>query len=195
VGAVAAVLVVAIALVVILRQRGPQPDQPGNSGEPTASTEPRLPAPPARGRTAFVLSKAAVKVPAAAVLTFRTGSEDARAFLSELASALEPYRKDDFAEAARRLEPLARKYRESAEARLYLGVSRLFLDEPLVALASLEAGRRFADDALRDDVSWYLALAFDRAGRVDDARQELRALCLRPGEYQKRACASLDELN
>ena len=101
---------------------------------------------------------------------------------------------DDYAEAARRLDVLAKKYPKYAEPHYYLGVSRLFLVENEAALGALNAARPLADGALRDDVSWYLAIALDRTGRSEDARREAEALCGHAGEYQQRACASVGEL-
>jgi hypothetical protein len=187
---------VAAALAIALFLTLPQTTPPG-SVESTQNKNDSIappPAPPQKTRTVFVLSKAAIKVPATAVLNFRSGAEDGRAFLNELAAALEPYRNDDYPEAARRLEPLSTKYRESAEVHYYLGVSRLFINRNDEALASLETARRLADETLRDDVSWYLALALDRAGRAADARREVDGLCSHLGNYQKTACAALEEL-
>jgi hypothetical protein len=192
IGTAAAAILLAIAVMLMMREpvpSGPAGGIAGNQAEPAG--QPRLPA--AKTRTAFVLVKAAIKVPAGAALTVRSGAADGRDFLNDLASALEPYRSDNFAEAARRLEPLTQKYRESAEPHYYLGVSRLFLEQNS-ALESLEAARRLADETLRDDVSWYLALALDRAGRLEEARREIEALCSRSGDYQKQACAAQEEL-
>ena len=62
------------------------------------------------------------------------------------------------------------------------------------AIDSLNTARSLADESWRDDVSWYLALALDRAGRSDDARREVETLCGRAGEYQQKACAAVEEL-
>jgi tetratricopeptide (TPR) repeat protein len=145
-------------------------------------------------RTAFILQKAAIKVPAAAVLTYRSGADSQKIYLDDLAAALAPYRSEDYAEAARQLETLARKYPKSIEPQFYLGVSLLFLNENDKALESLGGARSISSDALHDDVSWYLALALDRAGRMDDARHEVENLCSRSGEYQQMACAAAQEL-
>ncbi|HYR91197.1 MAG TPA: hypothetical protein VE422_44485 [Terriglobia bacterium] len=183
--AFAIILVVTGALV--LRQPGQRPDESAKSVQPS-----RIPA--AAARVAFVLEKAAIKVPAAAVLVYRGDAESGKTFLNELASALEPYRMDNYAEAARRLDLLAGKYPKYAEPHYYLGVSRLFLGENEPALAALNSALPLADDSLRDDVSWYLAIALDRAGRSEDARREVEGLCGHAGEYQQRACASVGEL-
>ena len=139
----------------------------------------------------FVLTKASIKVPASAVLTYRGNVEAAKTYLEALAAALEPYRNDDYAEAARRLAELSRKYPDAAEPAYYLGVSQLFLNQNEAAVESLQAARSHADDAMRDDVSWYLAVALDRAGRTPDARRDAETLCQQAGEYKDRACAAL----
>jgi hypothetical protein len=73
-------------------------------------------------------------------------------------------------------------------------VSQLFLNENSTAMSSLETARKTADETLRDDITWYFALALDRSGRIEDARREIATLCERPGEYQNRACAAAEEL-
>ncbi|HTR37871.1 MAG TPA: hypothetical protein VMH80_18310 [Bryobacteraceae bacterium] len=155
----------------------------------------RRPTPPRPTETApqttFVLTKASIKVPASAVLTYRGNVEAAKTYLEALAAALEPYRQDDYAEAARGLAELSRKYPNAAEPAYYLGVSQLFLNQNEAAVESLQAARSHADDAMRDDVSWYLAVAFDRVGRTSDARREAEMLCRQAGEYKDRACAAL----
>jgi hypothetical protein len=192
IGAAAAAAVIAIALFLTARQTAPP--RPVESAQVNKDSIAPPPAPPQRPRTAFIMSKAAIKVPAAAVLNFRSGAEDSKTFLNEFATALAPYRNDEYVEAARRLETLSTKYRESAEVYFYLGVSRLFIDRNDEALASLETARRFADETLRDDISWYLALALDRVRRDADARREVDGLCSHAGNYQKTACAALEEL-
>jgi thioredoxin-like negative regulator of GroEL len=92
------------------------------------------------------------------------------------------------------MEALSMKYPKSVEPYYYLGVSRLLLNENESAVRSLDAARALADDNLRDDISWYLALAMDHAGRTEDARRELQALCGAAGEYQSKACAAVQEL-
>jgi hypothetical protein len=142
----------------------------------------------------FTLAKAAIKIPAAAVLTFRGDANEARTYLADLAAALKPYRKDNYAEAARMLATLSFKYPDAAEPAFYAGVSRLFLNQNEAAIESLQSARHHAGETLRDDISWYLALAFNRVGETSDAHREAEALCLRAGEYKDRACAAADQL-
>jgi hypothetical protein len=191
IGAAAAVI---IAIALFLKVPQTTPPRPVENAQNTKDSNAQSAAASQKSRTVFVLSKAAIKVPAAAVLNFRSGVEGGKTFLNEFAEALAPYRNDDYPEAARRLEILSTKYRESAEVYFYLGVSRLFIDRNAEALVSLETARRFADETLRDDVSWYLALALDRVRRAADARREVDSLCSHAGSYQKAACAALGEL-
>jgi len=186
--AAAAVLatIVLVTGIFLLRQPTESVDQiAGTAGTP-------VPSRPAR--TAFVVEKAAIKVPAAAVLIFRGDAESTNRFMQELASALEPYRMDDYSEAARRLEAVVKKYPKYIEPQYYLGVSRLLLNEFDSAIESLNTARSLGDESWRDNVSWYLALALDRAGRTEDARHEVETLCGRAGEYQQKACAAVEEL-
>jgi len=184
--------VILLAMVLVTRRTEPTPPE-SSAGTPNF---PIVPAPtlPSKIRTVFILSKATIKTPAAAALAFREGTAAANSFLNDLAKALEPYRNDDYPEAARRLLLQSQKYPSAPEVYYYLGVSRLFLDQNSDALQSLERARRVAGETLRDDVAWYLSLALDRSGRTDDAGHELNALCARAGDYQQKACAALKEL-
>src|SRR5262249_50705354 len=140
-GALAAVILIAVALVMTQRRAVTQQPGSGVAGNTTSTEAPSLVS-PAKIRSAFVLSKAAIKVPATAVLTLRSGSEDSRTFMNDFAAALEPYRRDDFAETARRLGALVPKYPQSAEVHYYLGVARMFINQNSSALESLETARR-----------------------------------------------------
>lgn len=183
--AVAAVLL----LVAILAPRHTRHTSmaPKEIARQTAPPEPR----PERPDTgALALVKPAVKLPAFAALTYRGDTGGAKNYLADLAAALEPYRRDDFAEAARRLALLAQRYPNAAEAPYYEGVSQLFLNQTQAAVASLQAARRHASDTLADDIAWYLGLALYRTARTPDARREFEALCAGAGEYKARACAA-----
>ena len=144
----------------------------------------------------FVLpfEKAPIKIPAAAVLLYRSDAGSSQAFLNDLAAALKPYRADDYAEASRRLENLSRKYPNSPEAHFYLGVSQLFLNDNTHAVDSLQAARRLTDESSRDSISWYLIVALDRDGRYWQARTEASSLCAQAGEYKQKACAAAAEM-
>jgi hypothetical protein len=158
---------------------------------PRATTPPAI-APPL---LALSLQKAAIRLPASALLGMRTGMEMAEAqFLESLVLALEPYRADDFKTARERLGIVAQTRPDRAEPHFYLGVSQLFLGENEGAVVSLKNARRVADADLRASVGWYLAIAQSRAGRLKEARSELEIVCAGPGEYQQDACAAVKVL-
>jgi len=186
--AAAAALVSILAVIGLIKLRTP----PVNVEQTAKSTE-VTPAPP-EPRTVFILQKAAIKVPAAAVLTFRSGADSEKAFVDDLAEALAPYRSDDYSNAARLLEALSKKYPKAVEPYFYLAVSRLFLNENAEALESLSTAQSVSENAFQDDISWYLSLALDRVGRTADAGRELDKLCSRSGEYQRMACTAAQEL-
>ena len=143
---------------------------------------------------AMTLAKAPIRIPAAAVLTFRGDADDSQGYLAVFAGALEPYRKDDYAEAARALDPVARKYPKAAEPEFYLGVSQLLLNDNTAAITSLQEARRRGGGVVTDDISWYLAVALTRAGSIAGGRAEAEQLCAGAGEYKDRACAAVDQL-
>lgn len=85
-----------------------------------------------------------------------------------LERALEPYLRDDFAEADRRLAAHLERHPGSVPARFYRGVALLMLDRPGQATALLEplAGR---PGPLADEVDWYLALSYIKSGQAGRA--------------------------
>ncbi len=180
---VAAVAVVAV-LAVLSVYVGWESRRPGPG--PVASQPP----------TVLRLDKAAVKLPATAVLVWRGDAQERQQrYLAELTRALEPYRADDFAEALRRLEVLERNYPRAAEAHFYAGVCQLFLGFNSDAVRSFENARGLAEEPLAPDVAWYLSLAYQRAGQTQQAMQGLQDLCQGKSEYRERACAGLKELS
>jgi len=190
VAAVAALGAVAAVLLLVRTTHAPAPaNRIAQTAPPAAPVTP----PPAPAANGFVLAKAAIKVPAAAVLTFRGAGEDGQKYLADLSAALEPYRQEDYANAARRLGELSLKYPRAAEPPFYRGVAQLFLGQNEAAIESLEAVRKTAN-SLREDASWYLAVAFDRAGRSADARREAEGLCAGGSEYRAQACAAVGAL-
>jgi len=184
VAAMATLLVVAGVAIYFSRQ-----STPPRAG-PVASKE-SAPTPVA---AALRLDKPPVRLPLASVLIPRGQGGAQETYLRDLGAALDAYRKDDFAEAARRLEPLTTRYPRAVEAHFYLGVCRLFLQRNPQAVESFREAKGLAERPFARDIGWYLGLAYDRAGQPDLARVQLRALCEEPGEYQERACAALGEL-
>jgi Tat protein translocase TatC len=161
------------------------PDQAASLNQKAAQAE--LPG-------AFWLEKPDVKL-TPAVLTWRGRNESGQKFLDDITPALDAYRADRFAEAADSLAALSSRYPDSIEVYFYLGVSRLFLGDYEAAVETLQKAARFADNAFMADVSWYLGLALQRAGRIPDARARFASLCNGKSTYAARACAAVEELN
>ncbi|MCC6367720.1 MAG: hypothetical protein IT165_29710 [Bryobacterales bacterium] len=178
VAAAAGVLIV-LAVSVMLRGR-----PPAAATRPTAQES--KPAP------VLAWEKAPIVLPPAALLVWR-GKDDSGMW-KELQTALLRYQSDDFHGAAELLEPLARKYPSLAEAQFYLGVCRLAGNANEGAAGSLEAARKFAQPPLADYVAWYLAMAYERTGRIREARQLLEVQCGHGGELGARACRGAQSL-
>lgn len=140
------------------------------------------------------LEKPAVTVPLGDALLWRSQSRAGQdKFMEDLGNALAPYRENDFAEAARRLDILVRT-RPTPEVQFYLGVCRLFLGQNDLAVGDLLQARQKAQAAVRQDAAWYLAVAYQRVGQLESALAELRTLCGEKGEHQVRACDALTVL-
>jgi hypothetical protein len=129
-----------------------------------------------------------------AALTWRGATTSDNQLLTDLKPGLDAYRQSDYATADRELTALAARYPGTVEILFYQGVSRLFLDDLPGAIASLTAAEAVGDSTFAADVSWYRAVAEQRAGNVEDARTRLDALCRANGEGAVRACAALEQL-
>lgn len=185
VAALAAVALLAAGWLYV--SRSPAPSQP---------TQVAVSPPPPEPSTVFRLEKPAARLPMAAVLVWRgEGRSTQERFLRELKLALEPYLTDNFSEAAERLEKLTQKYPRAAEPYFYLGVSQLFVKQNVQAIQSLERAKQLARGSMAQDVSWYLSLAYQRAGETAKARGELQKLCQGKGDLAARACTGLQEMS
>lgn len=100
---------------------------------------------------------------------------------STLPLAMEPYERNDFGEAARRLAKFLEKNPTAAEAHFYRGVSLLLLDRTSEAIAPLRAAIENGEGVLEDDARWYLAMAFLKSARYAEALEQLDSLSAAPG--------------
>lgn len=144
------------------------------------------PSPPREFR--LELTKPAVKLTAAALVL--RGDRNSARFVDDVADGLNAYRAGDYEKAARALDALQPRYPTSVEIPFYAGISRLLSNDPPGAVRALEAARALNDDTFADDVAWYLAVAYERAGEPDRSRPLLRAMCSGSGTYAGRACAA-----
>ncbi len=129
-----------------------------------------------------------------AVVTWRAEKNTGQQFLADLTPALDLYKADRFADAARQFDVLSAKYPGSVEVFFYLGVSRLFLGDHAAAIQAFEKADKLAPDSFAADVSWYLALAYQRSGRIADARARLVSLAAGNSSYATRARAAIETL-
>jgi tetratricopeptide (TPR) repeat protein len=169
----------------------PQEAPPSQTSEPRPGQSPASPLP----SRALALEKPPVTLPASAVMVWRGQAEAGNDQLKALKEALIPYSRDDYAEAKRRLESVAREYPRLAEAQFYLGVCELFLNQNQDAAVSLKRARVLAHQPLTREADWYLALAYHRSGQDGEVRPLLEKLCHTAGKDSARACAGLVELS
>jgi hypothetical protein len=127
-------------------------------------------------------------------LTWR-GPSGATSLVDDLAPALDAFRASDYARAAQMLAPLERQYPKAIEPPFYRGISLLFLNDPLGAIDELQAAARLGDDTFSMDITWYLAVADLRAGRLAAARVPLDALCRTRNPHTADACDALTKLD
>jgi hypothetical protein len=185
-----AVVAAAVVLAVIgMRSMQQSP------GPTVAVTQPASPVAYPPARSVLQLEKPPVMMPAAAVLVWR-GADSGNAAREELQKALAPYEAGRYGDAVSSLTSLSSKYPQMAEAHFYLGVSLLFQDQNADAAASLKTAQGLASNSktLAGAAAWYLALAYHRTGRDNDARPLLESLCSANGDNSSKACAGLKEL-
>jgi hypothetical protein len=120
-------------------------------------------------------------------LTWRGAAPD-NPVLAALKPAFDAFRAGDYAAADRAFTEAGSRYPNLVEVALYQGVARLFLGDVAGATTSLRAAETIGDDAFKNDVAWYLAVAEERAGNIAAARTRLEGLCA-GGTGDPRACA------
>lgn len=140
------------------------------------------------------LQKSTVGINVDSDLVWRGSGGSERA---DLALALEPYAKNDFAEASRRLKDVVSRHPQSAVAHLHLGVSLLFLRQPDAAVPILENAERLAgtQPELTAEAGWYLAIAFHALGQNERSLEKLETVCRSQTGRAPGACAGAQELS
>lgn len=98
-------------------------------------------------------------------------------FADAFDEAMAPWQAGSPAEAALRLDALARRYPDVAESHFYRGAAWLLAGVPEDAVAPLRRAVAFAPSSLQPDASWYLGLALMQTQRVDDAMRVFSAGC------------------
>ena len=143
----------------------------------------------------FQLQNPASRPPSAGDLLLRGSGKPEES--EDLTRAFEALRKNDFAEAERRLQALVRRQPRSGTAQFYLGVTELFLQHDHEAISALQAAERLATDdtVLGREATWYLALAYHRTGQVEQAKDRLEVLCRGQSNRVAPACAGIRELS
>lgn len=148
-------------------------------------------------RPAFVLpfESPELKLPSSDAVLWR-GEEAAgrQAYLKDLGAAFEPYRRGDWTAAAERFQALAARFPQQPEAPFYRAICMLQLGRAEEAIALLEQAKRLQPAHLKDDLDWYLSVAWERHGDPERAKQLLQGLCQSKGAYQARACDGLSRL-
>jgi hypothetical protein len=128
-----------------------------------------------------------------AVLTWR-GVGAQNPLLTSLKPGLDAFRGGDYSTANAELSKSAAAYPDSFDVRYYQGLSRLFVNDVRGAIESLEAAQRGADSSFAPDVAWYLGVAYERAGRMEDARKQLMDVCKANAAHVAEACAGVQQI-
>ena len=111
----------------------------------------------------------------------RRPSSATRPSARALNTALEPYRKGDYVAAATALDGFLLDHPDDPVATLYLGISRLFMDEPQNALEILRGMPGSASEQVMAEAEWYSVVGIARLRDPSAAEAEARTLCERKG--------------
>jgi hypothetical protein len=182
--AIAASMAVVIGVVVM---RPPQ--KPAPAGTQSAPAPP-VPAGSGAASAAFAVTKAEIHVLPEDALSPRGAEPKVEPAVEQLAEALAPYRRDEYAAAAGQLAALSARFPQSGRTALYLGVSLLMLDRPAEALSPLQTASAAPQARIAADGRWYHAVALARSGRLEEARRQASELCAAGGANAERACAA-----
>lgn len=148
-------------------------------------------APPARAAgPVLALRKPEIELPPE-FLTLRSASPGE--YAAALDRALDPFVREDYAEAVRRLERVARAHDGRPHPVYYLGVAHLMLGAPSEAVRPLELARQRSGpgSSLYAEATWYLAVSLERSGRRASAAVALSELCGTGGPRGDQACDGL----
>lgn len=180
---VATIVALVLGVGAIYWQRGtaPQPARQAPTGIVNAPEGPSID--PAPYRAAFPLTPldappVAGDTPAARALEL----------------ALVPYRQGDYTAAASALDSVLLDHPGESRAALYLGISRLFMDEVPNALEILRPLTFGTPPDVAAEAAWYGLVGIARLRDPSSVEAEARALCNSGGPTAPRACAALDEL-
>jgi TolA-binding protein len=186
---VAALAVVALAVVVWVRLHRPAAPVSTPATVAVQSAQPAAP-------SVFQWEKLPIKLQASSILVWRGKPRTAQEeYATELTAALAYYRDDNYAEAAQQLAKVVQAFPDGVEAQLYLGISRLQLQQNAEAIVPLSAAQKLGPELFREDATWFLALAYERTRDTQKALAELQRMCQRESSYSQRACTGIQELS
>jgi hypothetical protein len=180
---VAVVVAIVLGAGAIYVKRGAAPSsRPVTTGVVNAPES--IPVDPAPYLAAFPLT--APRVPAV------TGTDPVDRALDR---ALTPMRKGDYPAAATALDGLLIDHPGDPRAQLYLGIARLFQDEPQNALELLRPLEFNAPPAIAAEAAWYSLVGIARLRDPSGVEAEAKTLCSSALPTGPRACAALETLS
>jgi len=188
-------IAVAVILVAVWSWRGTLRTSPTPSRVQTTEAQaPREAAakPPVPRHAVLPLEKPDIILSVYA-LTWR-GSTTENQLLADLKPAVDAFRQGDYARADREFTALEPKYPNAIEVFYYGGVSRLFRDDPGRAIAALQRAEALADATFAPQISWYRAVAEERAGHPAESRARLDTLCRGTSVRAAGACDALKRI-
>ena len=162
---------------------------------PVAQVNPPPRAAPAPPTFLLPLEKAEIQISSRYALTWR-GQGSPQRYLQDLADGLALYRSGDYPAAVSKFQQVATQYPDTGESHFYLGMSYLLGGDAAAAIEPLRRAIDLVEDAaVKNDVRWNLAVAYERSGDAVRTVAELRAICLASAAADTRgACRFAERL-
>ena len=120
-------------------------------------------------------------------LLYRDDSPQTQRKPGAFTEAMQPYERNDFAEADRRLGQFTEMNPGHAAAHFYRGVSLLLLGKPAEAIAPLETAVAKGEGRVREEAHWYLALTYLKTGDHLKALEQLDSVIQLSGKRRSDA--------
>jgi hypothetical protein len=99
-----------------------------------------------------------------------------------------------YGEAATRFESIWMEHPDRLDAALYLGITRLFLDEVPNGIEILRQAQGSSEPHIAAYAQWYALVGIARLREPGSGMVEAREVCERPGPFSARACGALERL-
>lgn len=121
------------------------------------------------------------------ILNTRSGQDLLGDQQAQLNEALEAYAQKEYSKAASIFEDLKSENADQELYELYAAVSRLAAGQAVTAVEKLQKLQSESSPSLRQQVRWYLALAYIKSEQLEQAKTELKKISKDDFKYSEAA--------